>query len=87
LGQNPGRIGVHSFSTCYFGFPAAAITPGHYGSSFAELMWVKSGQQKPDEKRHASMCHAIQPVVGIRGIQSECMNPKFTKHFSGARRG
>jgi len=28
LGQNPGRIGVHSFSTCYFGFPAAAITPG-----------------------------------------------------------
>jgi len=28
-------------------------------------MWVKSGKQKPDEKRHASMCHAIQPV-GIR---------------------
>jgi hypothetical protein len=51
------------------------------------LMWVKSGTQKPDEKRHASMCHAIQPVVGIRGIQSECMSPKFTKHFSGARRG
>jgi hypothetical protein len=36
------------------------------GSSFAELMWVKSGTQKPDEKRHASMCHAIQPVAGIR---------------------
>jgi hypothetical protein len=29
------------------------------------LMWVKPGKQKPDEKRHASMCHATQPVVGI----------------------